>query len=239
MEHLRLVLRGQRSTCLSLVLRGRCSTWSTSREVCGSPATIEYYGLRLLLRGRCSTWGTSVSFGVAGAALGASHCHFVWQVRHLENLILRGRCGTRSTSRGPLKSGDDCVLRTPAASAWQVAPSTLHHQTQHHPHNTIYTTLHHHIPAGAALGALPSYPFCLIPADTPLVILRGGLFFFLFSLANSTLGCPKTLLTCGVIGPYNFLHALQRVRLAAGAVMRYVKGSRQSFDLRFQLVLCG
>ena len=83
-------------------------------------------------------------------------------------------------------------------------PSTLHHQqtsstqphqhitiykyyktpsTQHHLHNIIHTTpstLHHHILEGAALGALPSYPFCLIPGDTPLVILRCGLFFVLF-----------------------------------------------------------
>ena len=70
--------------------------------------------------------------------------------------------------------------------------STQHHQritiyitpsTQHHLHNIIHTTpstLHHHILAGAALGALPSYPFCLIPADTPLVILRCGFFFVLF-----------------------------------------------------------
>ena len=55
--------------------------------------------------------------------------------------------------------------------------------TQHHLHNTINTTpstLHHQTLAGAALGALPYYPFCLIPADTPLVILRCGLFFILF-----------------------------------------------------------
>ena len=80
-------------------------------------------------------------------------------------------------------------------------PSTLHHQqtsstqphqyitiyrtpsTQHDLHNIIHTTpstLHHHILASAALGALPSHPFCLIPADTPLVVLRCGLFFVLF-----------------------------------------------------------
>ena len=71
-------------------------------------------------------------------------------------------------------------------------PSAQHHQhntintppsTQHHLHNIIHTTpstLHHHILAGATLGALPSYPFCLIPADTPLVILGCGLFFVLF-----------------------------------------------------------
>ena len=55
---------------LSLILRGRCSTRSTSREVRGSPATIEYCGRRLRLRGRRSTWSTSVSFCVAGAARG-------------------------------------------------------------------------------------------------------------------------------------------------------------------------
>ena len=90
---------------LSVILRGTCSTWTSSREVCGSPATIEYYGRRLLLCGRCSTWSTSVSvcvapFCVAGAALGACQCHFAWQVQHLEHLsvFLRGRCSTRSTS---------------------------------------------------------------------------------------------------------------------------------------------
>ena len=62
LEHLRLVARRMRSTC---------STCSTSIEVGGSPATSEYYGRRLLVRGRCSTWSTSGSFGVARAALGA------------------------------------------------------------------------------------------------------------------------------------------------------------------------
>ena len=121
---------------LSVILRGRCSTSSTSRQVHGSPATTEYYGRRLLLggsehlsfmsRGRCSTWSISVSFCVAGAAapgappdrstevrrrlntivdagcfwvarstsvscraagaaLGASQCHFAWHVQHLED----------------------------------------------------------------------------------------------------------------------------------------------------------
>ena len=68
---------------------GRCSTWSTSREV------REYYGRRLLLRGKRSTWSTSVSFCVAGAVLGATRERSaeVRQVQHLEHfrLILRGR----------------------------------------------------------------------------------------------------------------------------------------------------
>ena len=76
---------------LSLILRGRCSTQSTSREVCGSPATIEHCGRRLRLRGTHSTWSTSVSFCVAGAALGAPQfrgapqSHFAWQVQHAEH----------------------------------------------------------------------------------------------------------------------------------------------------------
>ena len=55
--------------------------------------------------------------------------------------------------------------------------------TQHHPHNTLHTTpstLHHQTLADAALGALPSYPFCLIPADSPFCFLRCGLLIALF-----------------------------------------------------------
>ena len=99
---------------------------------------------------------------------------------------------------------------TISTTSLNITPSTqrLHNvinttpSTQYHLHNIINTTpstLHHHILAGAALGALPSYPFCLIPADTPLVILRGGFFSVLFSFTYSTLACPKTLLACRVI----------------------------------------
>ena len=80
LEHLWLVFRGSRGAWSSfrLVLRGRCSTWSTFIEGRGSPATIDY------------------SFCVAGAALGAPLAHFEWQAQHLEHLY-----------RGPRKSGDD------------------------------------------------------------------------------------------------------------------------------------
>ena len=110
-------------------------------------------------------------------------------------------------------------MNTTPSTHHQHTPSTLHHQqrsstqshqhittiyttpsTQHHLHNIIHitpSTLHHHIVEGAALGALPSYPFWVIPADTTLVILRCGFFFVLLSLTYSTLGCPKTLLTYG------------------------------------------
>ena len=80
-------------------------------------------------------------------------------------------------------------------------PSTLHHKTHHHQHNLIHTspstqhhprnTIHatpstqhhlHHIIKHwrVQLGALPFYPFCLIPADPPL------LFFF---VADCSLSC--------------------------------------------------
>ena len=81
---------------------------------------------------------------------------------------------------------------TPSTHPIYVTSSTQHHQhnfintspsTKHHLHNTINTTpstLHHQTLARAALGALPYCPFCLIPADTPFVFLRCGLFFVLF-----------------------------------------------------------
>ena len=95
-----------------LVLRGRCSTWSTFIEVRGSPATIDYFGRRLALRGRRSTWSTFIEvrgspatidpsgvpsfrvalgappapFCVAGAALGAPQARLAWQVQHLAHL---------------------------------------------------------------------------------------------------------------------------------------------------------
>ena len=96
MEHLSVILRGKRAALaaprfhfawqarrlehLTLILRG--STRSTSREVHGSPATIEYCGRWLHLPGRRNT------------------CHFAWQVQRLERVsfILRVRCYTQSTS---------------------------------------------------------------------------------------------------------------------------------------------
>ena len=139
-------------------------------------------------------------------SIGAPESHFfAWQVQHWKHCscVLRLRGNTINTTASTQHHLHNIIY---------TAPSTQHHQhtipsTQHHLHNTIFTTsstLHHHIPAGAALGALPSYPFCLIPADTPLVILRCGLFFVLFRWPSSTPGCPDTLLTCGVVRSYNF-----------------------------------
>ena len=78
---------------LSPILHDRCSAWSSSREVSGRLATMELFGRRLVSRGR--SWNASVSFGVAGAALGAPQSHFAWQVKHLEHL-----------QKGELKAGD-------------------------------------------------------------------------------------------------------------------------------------
>ena len=92
----RFAWQAQHSEHLRLVLRGRRSTWSTFLEVGGSLATSDANGCRLVWRGRCSTWSTSGSFFVAGAALGAAQARFVWQAQHLEHL-----------RRGRQKSGDD------------------------------------------------------------------------------------------------------------------------------------
>ena len=137
------------------ILRGRCSTRSISREVRGSPATIEYCGRRLRLRCRRSTWSTSVSFCMAGAARRAPQFHYAWQVLHAEHL-----------QRGPRKPGDD--------------PFSIPF-IQHHPHNTIYTTASHTGRCSTWSTAILPHSFGFIPAATPLVMLcRCGLFFVLF-----------------------------------------------------------
>ena len=98
--------------------------------------------------------------------------------------------------------------------------ATPHHQhilintsrsTSHHLHNTNYTTpsTQHHLHyiikhwQGQHLEhchLTPSASFPLIPL---FVFLLCGLFFVFVSLTYSTVGCPKALLTCGVIRPYN------------------------------------
>ena len=77
LEHLKLVLRGRRSTCSTfievggslatsdavgrgLVLRGKRSTWSAFIEVGGNLATSDAFGRRLVLRGRRSTRSTFI-----------------------------------------------------------------------------------------------------------------------------------------------------------------------------------
>ena len=128
---------------LRLILRGKCSTWSTSREVCG----IQYCGRRLRLRGRHSTWSTSVSCCVAGAALGAPQSHFPWQVQHAE--LHRGptieyRYG--KLQRFLLNHLTLLHIYTSPSTHHHLhyivdtTPSTLHHQTQHHQHTP--STLH-------------------------------------------------------------------------------------------------
>ena len=104
-EHLRLVLRGMRSTWSTfievggnyafrrgVVLRGRPALGAPQARFVWQAQHLEH--LRLVLRGRRNTRSTSGSFCVAGAALGAPQARFAWQVQHLEH----GRCSTRSIS---------------------------------------------------------------------------------------------------------------------------------------------
>ena len=85
LEHLRFVCVAGAALMehLRLVLRGRRSTWS-SFTVRGSPATSDAFGRRLVLRGRRSTWSTSGSFA--------------WRAQEHLRLVLRGRRSTWSTS---------------------------------------------------------------------------------------------------------------------------------------------
>ena len=120
-------------------LRGRCNIWSTRKL-----ATIESFGRPFVLRGRCTTWSTSVSFCVAGAALGAP------STRHdLHNPLHTTSSNTPSSTQHHLYN----IITTPSTlhhqtQQHQQASSTQHHQhnlintspsRQHHPHNTIYT----------------------------------------------------------------------------------------------------
>ena len=81
------------------------------QKVRGSPAMARQHleDLSLILRGRSITRSISVSFGMAGAALGGSQSPVAWQVQHSEHL-----------QRGLREFGDDWVLWAPAAFAWQV-----------------------------------------------------------------------------------------------------------------------
>ena len=58
---------------------------------------------------------------------------------------------------------------------------------------------------GILVLSQPSYLFCPIPADTPFVIPHCGLLVLCSVILtySTAVGCPKTLLTCGVIRSYN------------------------------------
>ena len=129
---------------LTIILRGRHSTWSTSVSFCGqvqhaehlqtvlgSPATIEQYcGRRLRLPGKRSTWSTSVSLCVAGAALGAPQS-FAWQVRaeHLSFMCVVGAApgappAAREVRGSPAIEYCGCRLRLRGRrSAWSTSVS--------------------------------------------------------------------------------------------------------------------
>ena len=104
-------------------------------------------------------------------------------------------------------------------------PSTLHHHqrniinttasTHHHLHNTIYTTpsTQHHLHStiyttSSHTGRRSTWSTAilpLLPHSCWYPSCYSSLWFVLCSVAltYSTLGCPKTLLTCGVIRSYN------------------------------------
>ena len=225
LEHLRLVLRGRRSTWSTSgsFLRGRRGTWSTSGSFCvagtalgAPPARFAWQAqhlehLRLVLRAKGSTWSTIHTT--------PSTLHH--QTHHYQHNTISTTSSTQPHQHITIYSTpstqyhlDNTIDTTPSTLHHQTqhhqhTPSTLHQQhhiinttssTHHHLHNTIHattSTLHHQTLAGAALGALPSYPFCLIPADSPFSSLWIVLCFV--SLTYSIVGWPKTLLTCGVI----------------------------------------
>ena len=154
--------------------------WSTSGSFCMAGPHSEHLRvvehLCLVLLGSCSTWSTKVSFA--------------WQVQHWTHLswVLRG-ISLRlmpSTQRHLHYIIKHTIIKTTPSNTTSsththtiyTTSSTHHHQhnlintspsSQHHLHNTSYTTqstLHHQTLAGAALGALPYYPFCLMSEDT-------------------------------------------------------------------------
>ena len=166
----------QHAEHLSLILRGRCSTRSTSRDVRGSPATIEYCGRRLRLRGRRSTWSTSVSFCVAGAIRGAHPERSAEARRRLSTVGAGCVCvagtalgstsvsfcvagaarGTmRNTSRevrGSLATIEYCGHRLRCVC---VAPASLGAPQSHFGRSSTWSTSVSFCVAGAARGAHP------------------------------------------------------------------------------------
>ena len=108
-------------------------------------------------------------FCVAGTALGAPQSHFAWQVQHSEQLQRGSRkAGPQSHFALQVQHLEDlslflrgrCIIRTQPMGPKKL---TIHGPT-----------------FGALVMSQPSYPFCLIPPDTPFVFPRCGLFFVLF-----------------------------------------------------------
>ena len=173
--------QGQHLEHLSVILRGRRSTWSTSvlSFFCVAGGARGASPERSLEARRGLSTVDAGCVCVAGAALGAPlhntifttsstqhHLHYIIKHIIISAYHLHYIINTTSLTQ---PHQHITIYRTPS--------------TQHHLHNIVHTTpstLHHHILAGAALGALPCCPFCLIPADTSLVCLRCGLFFVLF-----------------------------------------------------------
>ena len=72
---------------LSLTLLGRCGTWSISVSLCVDDS-VSY------------AWQAQCHFRVAGAALGASQCHFTWHAQHSEHLQRSAEVRRRLSTAG-------------------------------------------------------------------------------------------------------------------------------------------
>ena len=171
--------QAQHSEHLQLVLRGTCSTC-----------------LRLVLHGRCSTLSTSGSFCMAGAALEACQLRIARHFFKAQTIYTPSSntpsSNTPSSRQHHLHNIINTISPTQPHQLINTSPSTQHHLHYIIKHWQVRHLGHCHL--------TPSASFLLISL---FVFLRCGLFFVFVSLAYSTVGCPKTLLTCGIIRPYN------------------------------------
>ena len=199
---------------------GRCSTWSTSVSFCVAGAALGAPKSRFAWH--VQHW-THLSWVLRGISLRLKpsiqhHPHYI-----IKHTIIK-------TTPSPQHHQHNLINTTSSThhhlhNTIYTTPSTLHHQhntiyttsstqhcqhnlintspsTQHHQHNTIYTassnTGRYSIWSTAILAFLPHscwYPFCY---SSLWIVLSSVL------LTYSIVGCPKTLLTCGVIRSYNF-----------------------------------
>ena len=161
----RFAWQAQHLEHLRLFLRGRRSTWSTFIEAA------EVWR-RVMLLG-------AASFCVAGAALGAPQARFAWQAQHLEHLrfILRGRRSTWSTfieNHLHYIFKHTIIKTTPSPQHPQHNLINTTSSTHHHLHNTIYTTpstLHHQTPV-RHVRHIPRFGFFFVLLIPQLVVQK-------------------------------------------------------------------
>ena len=219
---------------LRLVLCGTHSTRSTSGSFCVAGAALEASQLRMAWHlFKAQTIHTTPSTlhhqthhhqdnTIYTTSSTQSHQHNLINTtpstqHHLHNTIY---------TTSPTHSHQHNLINT--------TPSTQHHLHNtiytHHQHNTIYTTssIHHHLHStvyttpstqhhlrNTIYTASSNTGRCSTWSTAILALLRHtcwypfcysslGIVLCSVSLTYSTVGCPKTLLTCGVIWSYNF-----------------------------------